>query len=132
MAAWLPSSLRHAARGRHRGRASSATLRDAVIEAGHDTRHELHRIADAIERAAKLVEPKRHARSTTSRDLLGDPAKSDRFEKWVVNEALERLVRGGIGDAVDALVGQPVLAALRATTTSSWSSTTATPTSGGR
>ncbi len=68
-------------------------LRDAVIEHGTDARHELLRIDDAIERAAKLREQVDAARAEHDvARLLGELLRSNRFERWMLAEALDVLV----------------------------------------
>ena len=86
-------------------------LRDAVLEHGRDARNELQRIEDAIEQAQKLDQEIRAAREEHEvADLLGSRLRSDRFEKWLLVEALDALVRGGIDDAVRPLGRQLLVA----------------------
>jgi exonuclease SbcC len=70
-------------------------LRDAVVGAIADARIEAARIADAIARAAKLREQIDAA--AEERDvaaLLALQLRADHFERWLVGEALDRLVEG--------------------------------------
>ncbi len=68
-------------------------LRDEVFEHGAAARHELRRIEEALERAAKLREEVDAARvEHRVAYSLGELLKSDRFEKWVLAEALGVLV----------------------------------------
>ncbi len=70
-----------------------ATLRDAVMERGGDARHELDRIDEARERAGKLREQVEAARADYDvARLLGELLRSNRFEKWMLTEALDVLV----------------------------------------
>ncbi len=69
------------------------TLREAVFERGTEARHLLVRIDEARDQAAKLREQVAAARA--DRDvarLLGDLLRSNRFEKWMLAEALDVLV----------------------------------------
>jgi exonuclease SbcC len=69
------------------------TLRDAVVERGSEARHELARIDDARESAAKLREQVEAARADHDvARLLGDLLRSNRFERWMLTEALDVLV----------------------------------------
>lgn len=73
--------------------ASLAELRDEVFEHSTAARHELRRIDEALERAAKLREEMAAARTEHHvAQTLGELLKSDRFEKWVLEEALGVLV----------------------------------------
>jgi exonuclease SbcC len=68
-------------------------LRDEVFEHGSTARHELRRIDEALERAAKLREEVDAARvEHRIAHTLGELLKSDHFEKWVLAEALGVLV----------------------------------------
>jgi exonuclease SbcC len=68
-------------------------VRDDVIRNGQSARHELHRIEESIERAEKLRAEVAAARAEHDvARLLGELLKSDRFEKWVLAEALAVLV----------------------------------------
>ncbi|HWS44277.1 MAG TPA: SbcC/MukB-like Walker B domain-containing protein, partial [Acidimicrobiia bacterium] len=68
-------------------------LRDEIIEQGTRARNELQQIDDAQERAAKLREQSAAARTEHEvARLLGDLLRSDRFEKWLLAEALDVLV----------------------------------------
>ena len=72
-----------------------AGLRDAVVGTIADARVEAARIADAIARATKLREQIDAA--AEERDvaaLLALQLRADHFEKWLVGEALDRLVQG--------------------------------------
>jgi exonuclease SbcC len=69
------------------------TLRDDVKEHGLNARHELQRIDDAIEKAGKLADERNRARVDYDvAHTLGELLKSDRFEKWMLAEALATLV----------------------------------------
>jgi exonuclease SbcC len=71
-----------------------AALRDDVLEQGRDARNELHRIDEAMEQSRKLTEELGAAREEFDvADLLGTCLRSDRFEKWLLVEALETLVQ---------------------------------------
>jgi exonuclease SbcC len=85
------------ARGRALGVAGEgrdlATLRDHVIEHGTNASNELQRIDDAIESARKAREQAAAARTEYEvADLLATQMRADRFEKWLLVEALEVLV----------------------------------------
>ncbi len=68
-------------------------MRDDVIRAGTGARHELQHIEESIERAEKRREELQAARTEHEvAHALGDLLKSDRFEKWVLAEALGLLV----------------------------------------
>jgi exonuclease SbcC len=72
-----------------------ARLRETVVEAGIDARHGLEHMADALERAEKL----RAGMTGLAHDyevarLLAQHLRADHFEKWLVGEALDRLVAG--------------------------------------
>src|SRR5262249_4824607 len=68
-------------------------LRDDVLEQGRDARNELQRIDHALEQSRKVAEELAAAREEHDvADLLGSRLRSDRFEKWVLVEALEILV----------------------------------------
>lgn len=68
-------------------------LRDAVVEYGTNARHALDRIEEAIERAAKLREQVAAARADHDvARLLGELLRSNRFERWMLAEALDVLV----------------------------------------
>jgi exonuclease SbcC len=68
-------------------------LRDDVKEHGLNARHELQRIDEAIEKAAKLSNERNGARVEYDvAHTLGELLKSDRFEKWMLAEALATLV----------------------------------------
>ena len=68
-------------------------LRDAVIEHGTNARNELLRIDEAIERATKLREQVDAARADHDvARLLGELLRSNRFERWMLTEALDVLV----------------------------------------
>lgn len=68
-------------------------LRDAVIEHGTNARNDLLRIDDAIERASKLREQVDAARADHDvARLLGELLRSNRFERWMLTEALDVLV----------------------------------------
>jgi exonuclease SbcC len=70
-----------------------AALRDDVLEHGRDARNELQRIDDALEQSRKVAEELRAAREEHEvADLLGSRLRSDRFEKWLLVEALDILV----------------------------------------
>jgi exonuclease SbcC len=88
-----------AARAEQRGVAVTTTklarLREAVVEAGIDARHRFEQVVDALERAEKL----RAGMTGLARDhdvarLLAQHLRADHFEKWLVGEALDRLVAG--------------------------------------
>jgi exonuclease SbcC len=70
-------------------------LRDAVVETGAAARQTLERITEGIERAAKLREEMTSAveESDVAR-MLAQQLRADHFEKWLVGEALDRLVAG--------------------------------------
>jgi exonuclease SbcC len=71
-----------------------AALRDAVLEHGRDARHELQRIEEAIEQAQKLeAEIVAAGEEREVAELLGSLLRSDRFEKWLLVEAIDALVR---------------------------------------
>ncbi len=68
-------------------------VRDEVFEHGTAARHELRRIEESLERAGKLREEVDAARvEQRVAHTLGELLKSDRFEKWVLAEALAVLV----------------------------------------
>lgn len=68
-------------------------LRESVYERGTEARHELVRIDEARERAAKLREQVDAARADHDvARLLGELLRSNRFEKWMLAEALDALV----------------------------------------
>jgi exonuclease SbcC len=70
-----------------------AGLRDDVLEHGRDARNELQRIDDVLEQSRKVAEERRAAREEHEvADLLGSRLRSDRFEKWLLVEALDVLV----------------------------------------
>jgi exonuclease SbcC len=70
-----------------------ATLRDDVIEAGTNATNVLTRIDEAIDTARKLREQSAAARDEYEvAELLAAQMRSDRFEKWLLAEALELLV----------------------------------------
>jgi exonuclease SbcC len=73
--------------------ATLGDLRDAVVGVGADARHELERIDDALDRAVKLREQSDAARSDHDvARTLGELLTSNRFEKWMLAEALTMLV----------------------------------------
>ncbi len=75
------------------GEPTIQTLRDAVIEQGTNARHDLERIEEAVERAAKLREQVEAARADHDvARLLGELLRSNRFERWMLTEALDVLV----------------------------------------
>ncbi len=75
------------------GEPTLQTLRDAVIEQGTNARHDLERIEEAVERAAKLREQVEAARADHDvARLLGELLRSNRFERWMLTEALDVLV----------------------------------------
>ena len=68
-------------------------LRDSVVEAGTNAKHALERIEESIERATKLRERVDAARSEYDvADMLATHMRADRFERWVLVEAIELLV----------------------------------------
>jgi exonuclease SbcC len=68
-------------------------LREAVFERGTEARHELVRIDEAREQAAKLREQLEAARADHDvARLLGELLRSNRFEKWMLTEALDVLI----------------------------------------
>ncbi len=70
-----------------------AAFRDDVLEHGRDARNELQRIDDALEQSRKVAEELGAAREEHEvADLLGSRLRSDRFEKWLLVEALDILV----------------------------------------
>jgi DNA repair protein SbcC/Rad50 len=70
------------------------TLREAVFEHGTEARHQLVRIDEAREHAAKLREQLEAARADHDvAQMLGELLRSNRFEKWMLAEALDVLVR---------------------------------------
>jgi DNA repair protein SbcC/Rad50 len=84
-----------------------AALRDAVLELGRDARHELQRIDDALDQARKLDEEIAAAREDhLVADLLGSRLRSDRFEKWLLVEALDLLVSSASATLYELSSGQ--------------------------
>jgi exonuclease SbcC len=70
-----------------------AALRDDVLEHGLEARNELQRIEEAIEHARKLdIEIAAAREEHEVADLLGARLRSDRFEKWLLVEAVDALV----------------------------------------
>jgi exonuclease SbcC len=70
-----------------------AGLRDDVLEHGLEARSELQRIEEAIEHARKLdVEIAAAREEHEVAELLGARLRSDRFEKWLLVEAVDALV----------------------------------------
>jgi exonuclease SbcC len=84
-----------------------AALRDAVLELGRDARHELQRIDDALDQARKLDEEIAAAREEhVVAELLGTRLRSDRFEKWLLVEALDLLVSSASATLYELSSGQ--------------------------
>lgn len=72
-----------------------AALRDEVLEAGLEARQALERVVEGMERAAKLREQIQGvADEAEVARLLAQQLRADHFEKWLVGEALTRLVAG--------------------------------------
>ena len=68
-------------------------LRDDVLAHGRDARNELQRIDDALERSRKIAEEMQAAQEEREvAGLVGNLLRSDRFEKWLLLEALGVLV----------------------------------------
>jgi exonuclease SbcC len=68
-------------------------LRDDVLEQGRDARNELQRIEDALEQSRKITEEMQAAHEEHEvATLVGNRLRSDRFEKWLLAEALGALV----------------------------------------
>jgi exonuclease SbcC len=70
-------------------------LRDVVVETGAAARQTLERITEGIERVAKLRDEMTAAVDDGNvARLLAQQLRADHFEKWLVGEALDRLVAG--------------------------------------
>ena len=83
-----------------------AGLRDAVIEHGQNARNEVQRIDDAIEQSRKLEHEIRIAREEHEvAEMLGVRLRSDRFEKWLLVEALDSLVQAASALLFDLSAG---------------------------
>ena len=87
--------LERAARAARRARGQRISPRCATTCSSTvcDARNELQRIDDALEQSRKVAEELRAAREEYEvADLLGSRVRSDRFEKWLLVEALGILV----------------------------------------
>jgi exonuclease SbcC len=70
-------------------------LRDVVVETVAAARQTLERITEGIERAAKLRDEMTAAvEDGNVARMLAQQLRADHFEKWLVGEALDRLVAG--------------------------------------
>ncbi len=93
--------------GVDRPAADLGALRDAVLEDGRDARNELQRIDEALDQTKKLDEEIAAAREDHDvADLLGSRLRSDRFEKWLLVEALDVLVRAASATLYELSSGQ--------------------------
>ena len=76
--------------------ADAAGVRDDVVEAGTNAARALEQIDDAIDAAHKTREQLDAARAEHDvAELLATELRADRFEKWLLAEALELLVASG-------------------------------------
>ncbi len=95
----------------HRPHPTVAALREVAAAAERDAVNEVTRITDGIREAAEIG-----ARITSAREAvvvaqeLARLLRSDRFEQWVVNEALESLVAGASATLDQLSSGQYALA----------------------
>ena len=93
--------------GVDRPAADLGALRDAVLEDGRDARNELQRIDEALDQTKKLDEEIAAAREEHDvADLLGSRLRSDRFEKWLLVEALDVLVGAASATLYELSSGQ--------------------------
>ena len=84
-----------------------AALRDTVLEHGRDARNELQRIDEALDQSRKLDEEIAAAREEHDvAELLGSRLRSDRFEKWLLVEALDVLVTAASATLYELSSGQ--------------------------
>ena len=101
-----PSSMPRVELGVETKAENLAALRDAVIEHGQNARNEVQRIDDAIEQSRKLEHEIRIAREEHEvAEMLGVRLRSDRFEKWLLVEALDSLVQAASALLFDLSAG---------------------------
>ena len=78
-----------------------------MLEDGRDARNELQRIDEALDQTKKLDEEIAAAREDHDvADLLGSRLRSDRFEKWLLVEALDVLVGAASATLYELSSGQ--------------------------